>query len=611
MADATPQLWIRTETGRVLGPHGPGTLASLAEAGAFGARWEASRDGILFAEPRYFPELRGVIPAALHGEPEAGAPPAAAPADGPLPELVPEGPITGGVPFRLYYLVAATSATGRLLLRGSRGPDFELFFRKGTPELVRTDAPSLGLGAFLLARGILDAGALARAEAARAAGGGDLLSALFALGLLAPNRAFPLLAEYGGAVLDRALALVAGTFGWDPAAAAPATAFPLGGKWDLLCTAGRRLDAVTVRRRLGNRIDLPVMRAGDGLARLEDLRLTAQEARIVGLFDGLRSLADLAAAHPTEGEAIFRTACFLADVGLVSFAAGAAGGAAAHPAPGPEPVRPVAAGRPEVRSTSVRPVFGGVPIPPTPPVLEPVARPTATTGGRAELPTDLAGVRGYLAGLEGRDHFAVLGVPRSATPAQIKAAYFRLARAFHPDTAGAAGPELRGLKEQITARLNGAYQVLSDDGRRAEYLRSLETGGGAQVDVAALLAAEEHFSWALIRVKARRFAEALPALEKAIELNPGEGEFYAWRGWTRFALAADPRAARDQALADIGKALELSPKCAAAYLCAARIESALGQAGRAADAYRKCLALDAGQVEAQRELRLLEGRGTR
>lgn len=621
MTDATPQLWIRTEAGRVLGPLGPGTLAILAGAGTFGTRCEVSRDGILFAEPGIFPELRGVLPDSFFAPPggttpapaSAAAPPS--PEAGPLPELVPEGPLAGGTPFRLYYLAAATAATGRLALRGPDGPGFEVYFRRGTPELVRSDDPALELGAFLLGTGVLDAGSLARAEGVRASRGGDLLSALFALGLLAPNRAFPLLAEHGRTVLDRALALEAGAFRWDPTALPPSAAFPLGGKWDLLCGAGRRLDPATVRRRLGDRINLPVMRAGDGLARLEDLRLTAQEARIVGFFDGRRTLGSLLASNPAEGEAILRTACFLADVGFVSFAlvapAAGPGEAAAPPVPtGPARPRPVP-DRPEPRPPSVRPVPGGVPLPFAPPVLEPVARPAAPGAGEPELPADLPGVRAYLDGLAGRDHFAVLGVARTATASQIKAAYFRLARTFHPDTAGAAGPELRRLKEEITARLNGAYQVLSDDGRRTEYLRSLETGNGQQVDVAALLAAEERFSWALIRVKARRFAEALPALEKAIELNPREGEFYAWRGWTKFALAADPRAARGPALADIGKALELSPKCAAAYLCAARIESALGQAGRAADAYRKCLALDAGQVEAQRELRLLEGRGTR
>jgi tetratricopeptide (TPR) repeat protein len=170
---------------------------------------------------------------------------------------------------------------------------------------------------------------------------------------------------------------------------------------------------------------------------------------------------------------------------------------------------------------------------------------------------------------------------------------------------------LRQAKQDVTARLNGAYQVLSDDGRRAEYVRSLEAGpASAQVDVAALLAAEESFAWAVVRVKARRFAEALPALEKAIELNPLEGEFYAWRGWARFAAAADPRAVEAAASADVHRALELSPKCAAAWLFSARIAAALGHGGKATEAYRKCLAIDAGHIEAQRELRLLEGRGT-
>jgi hypothetical protein len=649
MSETPPlQLWIRTESGRVLGPLGPSTLAVLAEDGSFGRRCEASRDGVLFSEPWLFPELREVLPAALLGAVAPADEPEAAEA-GPLPELAPRGAIAGGVPFRLYYLAAATGATGALSLAAPDGAGFELFFRKGTPELARSNAPGLDLGSFLENQGLVDAAGLARARAARGSYGGELLNALFALGLLAPNRAFPLVAQHAREVLDRALGLEAGTFRWDADAIPPAAAFPLGGKWDLLCGAGRRLDPATVRRRLGTRVDLPVMRAGDGLVRLEDLRLTAQESRIAAALDGTRSLAALVALNPGETEAILRTACFLADVGLASFAARPRPRAKAPPSVGPppaarapdapatctpaparsipagSPVRPIPGGAvrpspgPAARSIpagpTVRPTPGGAPVPTAPPVLRPVASPAAPPPSRldeAGLPGDLPGVEAFLAGLAGRNHFEVLGLARTAGPAQIKAAYFRLARAFHPDTAGTgADPELRQAKQDVTARLNGAYQVLSDDARRAEYLGSLAAGAGStQVDVAGLLAAEESFAWAVVRVKARRFAEALPALEKAIGLNPAEGEFYAWRGWARFAAAADPRAAEAAANADVHRALELSPKCAAAWLFAGRIATALGHATRAAEAYRKCLALDANHLEAQRELRLLEGRGT-
>lgn len=63
------------------------------------------------------------------------------------------------------------------------------------------------------------------------------------------------------------------------------------------------------------------------------------------------------------------------------------------------------------------------------------------------------------------DHYLVLGVPRTADAATIRAAYVDLAKKYHPDVAS-GNPELAAYNfRQITA----AYQVLSDPEDRAEY----------------------------------------------------------------------------------------------------------------------------------------------
>ncbi len=64
-----------------------------------------------------------------------------------------------------------------------------------------------------------------------------------------------------------------------------------------------------------------------------------------------------------------------------------------------------------------------------------------------------------------RDLYEVLGVPRSADNKEIKSAYRRLARQYHPDVSDEADAEDK-FKE-ITA----AYEVLSDDATRARYDR--------------------------------------------------------------------------------------------------------------------------------------------
>ena len=62
-----------------------------------------------------------------------------------------------------------------------------------------------------------------------------------------------------------------------------------------------------------------------------------------------------------------------------------------------------------------------------------------------------------------KDYYATLGVPKTASQAEIKKAYRRLARELHPDTNTDAGAEKR-FKEA-----NEAHAVLSDPEKRRQY----------------------------------------------------------------------------------------------------------------------------------------------
>ena len=73
--------------------------------------------------------------------------------------------------------------------------------------------------------------------------------------------------------------------------------------------------------------------------------------------------------------------------------------------------------------------------------------------------------------LEALDYFEVLRVPTTAGPAEIKAAYYRESRMFHPDRyAAAESAELRDRVGRVYRRVNEAYTVLRDDVKRARYL---------------------------------------------------------------------------------------------------------------------------------------------
>lgn len=90
--------------------------------------------------------------------------------------------------------------------------------------------------------------------------------------------------------------------------------------------------------------------------------------------------------------------------------------------------------------------------------------------------------------MSARTHYDTLGVERRATDDEIREAYRRLARQYHPDRVGGSAAGADRMPE-----VNEAYRVLSDAGRRAMYDASLRSGrratgapaAGQRVDTSA------------------------------------------------------------------------------------------------------------------------------
>ena len=69
-----------------------------------------------------------------------------------------------------------------------------------------------------------------------------------------------------------------------------------------------------------------------------------------------------------------------------------------------------------------------------------------------------------------KDYYAILGVEKNATKEEIKKAYRKLARLYHPDR----NPDPEA--EEKFKEINEAYHVLSDDEKKEEYDRILRSG---------------------------------------------------------------------------------------------------------------------------------------
>jgi tetratricopeptide (TPR) repeat protein len=219
------------------------------------------------------------------------------------------------------------------------------------------------------------------------------------------------------------------------------------------------------------------------------------------------------------------------------------------------------------------------------------------------------------------DHFILLEIQRNATIEEAKAAYFTLAKLYHPDKLSAA--KLEQMKPQvgrIFTRLTEAYAALSDEGRRSKYLRVLAEGGEdaarrrddeASAEASRILIAEEHFKRGEMALRRSSYAAAIEEFQSAIELNNTEAEYHAALGWAKWCNASDKHAILTEVKTDFSKALKLDNKCVDAVFYRGRMYKDLGEPESAEKAFRKVLSINEDHLEAKSEIRLIELRKER
>jgi curved DNA-binding protein CbpA len=156
-------------------------------------------------------------------------------------------------------------------------------------------------------------------------------------------------------------------------------------------------------------------------------------------------------------------------------------------------------------------------------------------------------VEALAAALDQLDYFGVLKLPQTATPPEIKAAYYRESRAFHPDRFAAyPDPVFRDLVGRIYRRVNEAYTVLRDDKKRLKYVADVNgperaqklrftEADEAQVKEEQKRKLEEQlgqtpngrkfYAAALVELQAGRLDAALRALRSALMYEPGNARF--------------------------------------------------------------------------------------
>ncbi len=591
------------------------------------------------------------------------APPVVA-APKPKPVAAPPPPGEGAMPAsgsldqysaqRLYFLAGVGEHTGLLTLK-LHDRELVVHFKRGNPEFLDSTHLDDTLDTFLVQQRLATTAQIQQALAQASRFGGELLPALFGLGLLNPNAVFQHLGQRAATLLMRVLTAEQGTFTFDVEELPASRAMPLGNRWAVYLEALRKLPQPDLRRRLARAWDLPIMKAGGRLS-VGDVRLTPQETRALNYFDGVRSLAQLARDLPAEAEVISRTALMLLPLDLVSFAdvqvrssptpaPQAAPRITAPPPPvvtrpsvSAQPAAPAIAPPPSAAAPTIAPprvapptnpaAPAAAPVRPPPPVMAPVAaKPaspypggappvmrapvTSSPSGIAATPVpvlDAKQLQELLLKLKKQTFFDVLGLKKDADANAVKAAYLKAARSYHPDTIAPGSPEaLVKAKADMFALIVEANNTLSDADKKAEYLAELAAGGtGSKVDVEKIFRAEDSFQKGMILVKARKYPEAVKMLESAIADNADEGEFYAWRGYAKFLAASDRKAVLSDVMKDLNTCVAKTPNAANVYYFLGFVAKTNGDTKTALTNFKKCVALDAKHIDAARELRTLK-----
>lgn len=101
-----------------------------------------------------------------------------------------------------------------------------------------------------------------------------------------------------------------------------------------------------------------------------------------------------------------------------------------------------------------------------------------------------AEIRALAAILDELDYYRVLEISGEAAASEVRAAYHRASRRFHPDGHRNLAPDLRPLLDRIAKRVAEAYSVLRDPRRRQVYDRQL-AGATARMRVPLMNASAE------------------------------------------------------------------------------------------------------------------------
>jgi hypothetical protein len=334
-----------------------------------------------------------------------------------------------------------------------------------------------------------------------------------------------------------------------------------------------------IRQALGN-LDRRLVAADDPRIRLEGVTLSPGDAFVLSRADGTLTARQILETTPLPQETLERSLLSLLSVGVVEWSTATVTRSAANPN------QTLALSREAVRAA-----------------LE------------AHLETEnerrLRDIDTTFATLLGKTHHDVLGLPSGATAEEVREAYKRLTKRFHPDAVGKLPSEQSARGRAVFMRISEAYNALRVSPRRVASCPAEPVAAAATPVAAPALATapvpparaedpRESLSKAKDALAARPW-EALATAERLLDQTSGalRQEARLLKAWAQLRSPGSWRAG-ELALREI---LQESPESVDALVALGSFYKDRGLAARASTMFRKVLEIEPAHRRALREVR--------
>jgi curved DNA-binding protein CbpA len=415
---------------------------------------------------------------------------------------------------------------------------------------------------------------------------------------------------------------------------------------DLALDLVRRIqDPDVVRFALG-KLDRVLGVSDDALLRTQKLSLSPVDGFLLSRVDGTQSAREIVEQAPVPAEQAERSLLGLLCTGSIAYLDRPAKQRPVRrktirvPGLTPNPTRrPTQSTRRSTQSMRQQTQAPGPAAQPAPATTPPASRTVPPGGVRAEEPAPSRAaeatvsmrlrrqeVQHAYSTLKARNLYEVLGIERTASTAQVKDAYFRLARRFHPDAH--RDPSLADVASQAEAvflRVGEAYETLRDPRTREAYDARLPPLSSSRIKAVTAPSAPEPEP-----PKAERAAASPePPPDTRETLKQAErllGERQEWDAIRRLepllatargselgrallllgrAYRRNPESIR-KAEETLTRATDSDPRATDAWMELGDFYESRGMKSRAATMYRKALATKPDHAEAAARIQRLE-----